>query len=564
MAFAGLMDGGLSVTIGGTERKTAVQALEWESTGQGDGGASFWLPVTDPFAVKSQYPELYHGVGVQVTHTYDAKPAKTLYKGYILSDPRVGYAGEKAYLNVQCGGVLEVAKWRTDTAFIFTDSDNGAWFEVKRNPKWAVCDNSESLYLGVEDGVVVRKYTPNVAAGMGYVAYKGCAYMANSPSVSGLYAAKRLRAKATWNLKDNMKAGLYWAPDYKRGKQPSDFTEITTWGPNTTGKGVAVDQSFGGTNGAGYVVLFLWKTVDDKKPTTGERFIELENPELYLTSDGNEKNVMGAMLAVANFVGLHGSTDTAAIGSVLQDLLVRPYTDPARAMQDFAAQANVLVDWGWHQGVFRAKPMATNPATIRTLANYFKVDASLAGVKWDVRQHPEEENVGRVVRLIYGRRGKSNWPAGYPATVAWPKSPALNGGTAFQKATAPIVTVNFSDHKLGEANARSTAKRLWRHLGKQIQQSGSCIITRQTVLDKDSQAYPAPYMHGGDWVECTTGSAGVNPGPLFIKRCHVQAATGRVEMDVGLASDALVRQLEAAGRVTRVRLAPRKKGTRSG
>ncbi len=567
MVYAGLLDGGLSVTVEGVERRSSVHGLEWESGPQGDGGGSFWMEVADPFNVRGTYSELHHGAEVIVTHQYDANPTKTLYKGYVVSDPRIGIAGGEAkpYVPIELGGVLEVAKWRQDCAFIFTDSDNDQWFEHKQNPKWAVCNTSESVYLGVEDGTVVRRRTPLVAAGMCYFAYLGAHYMLANPATSGLYGVKRFRAKANWNLKDNMKAGLYWRPDYSRSRNPANYTEIATWGPNTTGKNVTVDHTFGGTNGAGYVVLFLWKTVDDKKETTDERFIEFENPEFYLTSDGNERSVNGAMTIVANFVGLHSSTDTEVIGSLLQTLAVRPHTDPISGCQNFATQASTLVDWGWHQGVWRCKKMRTNPTTIRTLANYYKFDAStMPGIKWDVRQHPESENPARGVRLGYGRNWKSEWPAGLAASSSYPTSPGLVGGIPFRRATCPMLYVDFEDLKLTEAQAKAKAKYLWRHMSTLIAQNGPVEITRQTVLDKDGNPYPAPYLHGGDWFECTTGSATVNPGPLFITRCHVDADTGKVDMDVGLPGDVLVRQLEDAGRLSRVKKAPWKRWTRKG
>jgi len=149
-----LTDGGLSVKIAGIERRDVVHGLEWESTNQGDGAASFWIEIADPFNPQAEYPELVHGATVAIDHTLNGVTTR-LYRGYVITDPRSGYAGEKAVVNVTCGGVLEVAKNRGDVGFIFTDVDTSQWIVNKRSPKCFSFDNSGRIAVEVAEGMKV-------------------------------------------------------------------------------------------------------------------------------------------------------------------------------------------------------------------------------------------------------------------------------------------------------------------------------------------------------------------------------------------------------------------------
>ena len=97
--------------------------------------------MSDPYHPQAEYPELLHGAPVDVTHTLGGVTTK-LYNGFVLTDPRCGYAGEVARVDVSCGGALEVAKGRSDMGFVFTDADTAQWFANKRSPKCYSFDNS--------------------------------------------------------------------------------------------------------------------------------------------------------------------------------------------------------------------------------------------------------------------------------------------------------------------------------------------------------------------------------------------------------------------------------------
>lgn len=537
MAYTSLFDGGLSVTIAGTERAASVHGLEWESTLLGDGPASFWLEVADPFNPQAQFPELLHGPAVVVTHTLDAVPT-VLYKGYILTDPRAGYAGEKAVVTVDCGGVLDVAKNRTDLGYIATDTDESQWFANKRNPKCYAVDTSDRIDIRVGDDTKV----PHDRAGIcGYVPYLGAEHLliANGGPMTGV---KRISGTVSYDLRDHMNGALIWVAKYTNSLNATGagtpYTVIHQWTTNTKDDNAEFNYTFGGANGAGYVALALWSNKAGGTKTTAERFIQLENCIVYTGTV--EKTIDEAMLAVANVVGLHGSSSTATIGNALPSLVVRPYTDPTAVLADLAMQADVLVEWGFHQGVFRAKPLPTSPTTIRALATCYSIDAADPTVTWDVTQHPESY-IARAVRLIYGRVGRTAYPAGTPAQVI-STEPGWTTGSAFMGGTSPVLTVDWSGRNYTAAKALALAKRLAAHLGAG-ESSGPASLTGATVPVYGGGTKPVPYIHGGDWAECQQGGA----GPLLITRAHVTADTGYVDMDVGMADGLLLEQLTELG-----------------
>lgn len=536
-AFTTLRDGGLRVYVAGVRREADVHGLEWESTNQGDGGAGFWAEVADPFNPQAQFPELVHGAKVIVEHILDAATTR-LYTGYVLTDPRCGYAGEKATVSVACGGAHEVAKGRSDVGFVFTDADTSQWFANKRSPKCFSFDTSGRIAITAGDDTKVRY---DRAGMVGSVAYLGADHM-----LGAMTGWRRITGTASWDLRDHLKAALLWWPTYRASLDASDYTVIHSWNVNSKAKNRPFDYVFGGTASAGYVALAMWCNRRGGIKTTDERFVELEDVVLY--TDVVQKTVDQAMREVGEFIGLAQTYDVQTIGSVLRSLLVRPYTDPTSALASFAAQADRLVEWGHFGDEFRARPMLTNPAQIRALPNCYHIDATAPGISWDVTQHPEN-GIARSLRLLYGHTGKTRFPAGTPAQVIAPADPGWAVGVPFMGTTSPVMTVDFSGFNYTDERARSIARSLSSHLGVALS-GGSASITLPTVPVYGGGTRPTPYLHGGDWIESQQGSA----GPLYITRAHVDADTGYVDLDMGLSEDLLIEQLQAAGGTQAVRL----------
>lgn len=526
--FTSLMDGGLSVRIGGVERKDVAYDIGRESTNQGDGEAHFTLPVSDPHDVASQYPELRHGATVAIDHTLNGVTTK-IYRGFVIIDPRKAASSVTSELTVDCSGTLDVAKSRGDVGFIFTENDASQWFANKNNAKCFSTNTGNVIDIRVGDEAKVKR---DVAGIIGYVPYLGADYM-----LEVMNGVKRITGNASYDLRDKMTAALIWASTYKTSRDISDYNIIHTWGANTRGDSKPFDYAFGGTTGAGYVALALRTNKAGGVKTTDERFITLENTVLY--TDVAQKTIDQAMLAVAQFVGLSlDDYSVATIGSLLPSLLVRPQTDPSSAMATFAAQASQLVEWGYFQGQFRARPMETNPATIRALPNYHTVDPDSPDVDWDVKQHPED-GIPKAIRFLYGHTSKkTKWPAGTPASCIGEADPGWTSGVPFMGTTAPVIPVDFSRHNYTDAKAQSMANQLAQHLGVALS-GGEVHITEPTLSD----GTPAPYLQGGDWIE----GEGTDDGPLYVTKSNLDFNTGYIDLELGLSRDLLIEQLEAAG-----------------
>jgi len=563
MAYAGLLDGGLSVKIGcaadwtgGTERRTTVHGMRITTTNQGIGSCSFWMECADPFSPQTTYPELVHGARISVTHTYDAATT-VLYRGFVLIDPRTAHAGGSSVINVECGGPMEVARWRGDVGFVYTERDTDQWFENKNNGKWVHVDTGDRLYLGVDDDT---KVPYGKCGAVGYLIYKGADYLAYAPQ---LYGVKRLRGTVRMNLKEGMVARLAYSSGYKVSREQADYTEIKTWSAGTVLAKTAFDSTSWGwtppTKGCHYLVLLLWTSNTSGVKVTADRFIEFDNLEMYLGSDTNEKRIDQALVDVANFVGLHTSTLTSPIYSVEQSLAARPMTDPVSAMNTFSLQASQLVEYGWWPtaaGIeFRARPVPTDPTTIRALSNCYRIDASLAGVDWDVRQHPDE-GIMRAIRFTYGKRAASSYPAGFPKNVVAPDGPGWVSGEPFVGTNCPVLPVDFTQHNYSDDRAKDIAMALASHLGEGLSSGPVSLHTQTVPVYGTSAPYPVPYLRGGDWVECTqTQTAAAATGPLYITSSTVYVDTGFVDLEVGFAAQQLIEQLTAAGAINKIKLA---------
>ena len=133
-----------------------------------------------------------------------------------------------------------------------------------------------------------------------------------------------------------------------------------------------------------------------------------------------------------------------------------------------------------------------------------------------------------------------------------PADPGWVATKPFMVGSAPVLTLDFSSHNYLDAHAQAMANSLARHLGMGLS-SGPVNLSLPTVPihpNAGGGTKPVPYIRGGDFIECQQSSA----GPLYITRAHVVANTGYVDMDVGLAADALILQLEAAGAISPVTL----------
>lgn len=577
MAYTKLKDGGLHLKLGetawgtgGTDVILLAHELKFDSTLNGSGSASFWMEVADPFDV-SALTYLIHGSRVNLYHTVDAVTTY-LYKGFITSDPRRGIASGTSRVFVECGGVMEVAKWRTDCAFFFTDCDASQWLINKRNNKVYNVSNDDCLEIQVDKG---EKVPSNSHGGIvGYVAYLGAQYMVGTAGQNKWNAVKRFDGQVTTRLGDNMRAKLLVADAYtdQRDTTAAVYTSIKVWGDQEAER--KLNQKYFDTNdfwspptdGKRYMALALYcmDVSGDYKVMTADHYIRIDYPRVYCGTIS--RRIDEGLTQIATWIGLSQATVSTAIRSVIPNLIARPYCDPVSAMNQFAVQAEVLVEWGWwpsrttNQIEFRARELLRGEQARIDSGRCYTIDATVPGVTWDVRPRPEDgQGDTRAVRLLYGMWGRNtDYPAGTPAAVIGPGDPGFrNTGGPFQGATACVPTVDFSDRNLSGAYAKSVAKSLGNLLRNAEKSAGSvsaCVTepgTSGLIKSSTSAAFPWPYIAGGDFVKCSQ-----DPGvkPMVVTRATVDVDSETVELEVGMPADTLMRQFEAAGSVKRSRL----------
>lgn len=578
MAYTILKDGGLHVYVGcasnwtgGTDVQALAHELKFGSGLNGTGSASFWIEVANPFDV-SAMSYLYHGSRVNIYHTVDATTTY-LYKGFIISDPKRGIASGTARVFVECGGPLEVAKWRTDCAFFFTDCEAGNWIVNKRNNKVYNVSNDDCLEIQVDKG---EKVPSNGLGGIvGYVAYLGAQYMAGSNADNKFNAIKRFDGQVTTRLGDNMRAKLLVADSYtdSRNVNASAYTTIKTWGDTENER--KLPQRYFDTNdfwtpptdGKRYLALALYcmDVAGDNKVMTTDHFVRIDHPRVY--SGTISRRIDEALTTIATWVGLSGATVTTNIRSVIPNLYAPPYCDPVSAMSQFALQAETLVEWGWwpsrstNQIEFRARDLLVGEQARIDSGRCYTVDASVAAVDWDVRPRPEDgQGDVRAVRLVYGMLGgrQTDYPAGTPAAVIAPGDPRFSNALGpFQGSTACVPTVDFSGRNFSTQHARSVAKSLARKL-RSAERSAGTVSARVTepgttglIKSSTSTAFPWTYIAGGDFVKCSNDPS---VKPLLVTSVSVDVDNEAVTLEVGMPADTLMRQLEAAGSVRRAKL----------
>jgi len=584
--FSTLKDGGLSLTVRGDDITALANDIEWESNLNGAGWASWWSNVADPFYVcdpAGDFSNLMFGAPVVIDHTLYGVTTNC-FRGWIINDPRSGYSGEVDKVTVECGGPLEVMTYRDDLGFVYTDCDPEYWVVNKRNNKAFDAQTGDSIYVGVSAGTKI----PNNKLGIvGYVPYLGADHLR-----SGIYArngVRRFEGSVSARLPDNMRAGILKPKSnrYTLSRDLSDYDIIKSWGPNAHPDSRHYDTSSDWSPGAGgdtdYLVVALWCTrASGTEIKKNDAYIEIDNPRVYTTDTA--KRIDQAMISVADFAGLHNATDTAEIGNVLDNVHARFPIDGAAALTNFSAQATQLVDWGYFVNAtgftFRARPLVTGRDVQRLLTGAvpgsracYAIDGTLGGRVWDVSTHPEDGGGVVAVRLLYGKRSKGTlFPAGTPASVMSSGGPGLSPGTALQGATAPVMTVDFSENNYTDKQAKDIAVKLSEALGLMLP-GGPATIDASLVRRSDGSAgfpatggtdWPAPYMQGGSWLEeyhsgKSTAADAPDHGPLLITRCHVKVEDSSVDLELGLDAYALIEQLEAAGHTSRVAEHPRHK-----
>lgn len=147
-----LLDGQLSLTVGGVEYiDKPISDLQCEDVAPGgDASLSFRLWVSNPFTVATDYPTLIVDAYVELKHG-----STQLFAGYVCNDPTVGYAGEQAYVDVECHGLFARAKARQDYIDYWTCRDTSTWTLHRRSAKSAQLSTDGEVRLEIPQNVAI-------------------------------------------------------------------------------------------------------------------------------------------------------------------------------------------------------------------------------------------------------------------------------------------------------------------------------------------------------------------------------------------------------------------------
>ena len=579
-----LLDGNLSLLVGGVEyagKKISITDCQDAAPG-GDASLSFTLHLSatdSPFALATNHPELATDTAVVLSHA-----GTTLFAGQICNDPTIGYAGEKAYVEVECDGLLGKAKRRGDYLAYWRDRSFEAWKIHRASHKSASLNTEGQLRLEVPKGIAVGGVCEAAAW---YIPLGGL----TSDEVG--YVTFDWQANLGNDTSPRWQAFLMCDTDYLDSIPAGTFTDFAKDG--VAGGGIQSGSAVVALP-SGFRFLELWLSCVAEATTAAARYIALSaltvhrggtkseitaisvaNPTVITTSTPHGLQTNGhviiggtdstpalsgqytatriddthfsvpinvtvagttgycvqvptvtvdtVMTEIATGSGLATTSDTAGIGASLDEAIIREPTTRADALAQFASQYAGQVDWRFRGTQFICKPRETVAATIRALATCYLVDATTPGVTYDVRPDPE---VGPdYVRVLYACLTDATYPDGTIRSVIRPSDPGWSA------ATARVLTLDYSDRSMTAAQAQSVADQalLWYSTGDP---PGTITIETPTVPVESGGTLLTPYIRAGDWIEASNVPGyPTSTKPLYITGRSLDVDSGAVTLTVG-------------------------------
>jgi hypothetical protein len=262
-----LFDGNLSLTVGGVEyttKKIAITNCSDVAPG-GDASLEFtlYLSATDsPFALATNHAELVTDAVVSLTHN-----GNPLFYGQVCNDPSIGFAGDTAYVDVQCDGLLGKAGRNASGLWYWMDRSFDGWQFHRSSYKQFSFDNVGRVFLACPKGLVVNDsgsqyamawYMPHGGLSgqqVGWVHFNWSANLGNNTTTTwGAQMASSTTgyndSLAAWNAPPD------WAPSGNAG------------GTGQSGGGTVAMPV--GTNAVGFIIGPVTETT-----TGGERYLSV-------------------------------------------------------------------------------------------------------------------------------------------------------------------------------------------------------------------------------------------------------------------------------------------------
>lgn len=323
---------------------------------------SIWVDVSpidvpaSPFDIPTTFPELVNEAEVVVNHG-----AVVLYEGHIVGDPTIAKLTDgESLIAVECGGLLDKAKYRQDYGETWVDTTYDNWLRHRASDKGFADTIDGKLRLDVNDG---QTFTEGDIAGIFYRVNQGIVTSPDNKAFALDFEYDLALASAAW------RCDIWAAPYYVDTLDEADWTTWIWHHSNTTAAGTAHVDFPAGTR-----CVALIMRVDGNGTSGAKRHAEITNLRVFCTGDedGTEPRVDSAMRDCGVVTGLATAGDTDTIGNQLKQCMIPPSTTRADGLDKLASMYEAPVDWGfWESSTLRVKKRLNSPAdnvAIRALA----------------------------------------------------------------------------------------------------------------------------------------------------------------------------------------------------
>lgn len=417
-----LLDGTLSIKVAGVEYVAVASALQYETVAPGGfGPASFEIYPDDPFSVPADFPELVNEAAVVVKHG-----AVTLYEGHIVGDPTIAkLENGESVITVECGGLLDAAKYRQDYGQTWVDTTYDNWARHRLSDKGFADTIDGKLRFDVSEG---QYFTAGDIAGVFYRVNEGVVASPDDAVFALDFEYDLVLAATNWHC------DIWAAPYYVDTLSDADWTTGLWPQSNTTAEGTAHVTGFPPETRC--IAFVNWNS--STSTTTAKRHAELTDIRVFCTdTSSTAPTVDTAMVDCGVVTGLATASSTETIGLPLKQCVVPPSTTHADGLDKLASMYEKPVDWGfWDSATLRVKKRLNSPAdnvAIRALAGAgtapaaYLLDAATPAIDYDVHKHEE----GRVdyVRAIYSQARTNRVDKPNPSGDTWPADWARNTTT---------------------------------------------------------------------------------------------------------------------------------------
>jgi len=398
---------------------TASNDANYVAVGELEMMESVWTG--DPFDVPATYPELANEAAVVAKHG-----TVTLYEGYIVGDPTIAKLDNgESLITVECGGLLDKAKYRQDYGTTKVDTTYDNWQRHRVSDKGFSDTIDGKLRFDVNDG---QKFTAGDIAGIFYRVNQGIVASPDDQVLALDFEYDLLLGTAAWHC------DIWAAPYYVDTLDSADWTTGLWAKANTTAEGTAHVTLPAGTWRC--IAFVSW--VSAGGDSAAKHHAELTNLRVNcFDAAGDTPTVDEAIVTCGVVTGLATASDTETIGNPLKQCVIPPSTTHADGLDKLASMYEAPVDWGfWDSATLRIKKRLNSPAddvAIRALAGAgtapaaYLLDATTPAIDYDVSKY--EEGKFDYVRAIFTNSRTNRVATPSPSGSTWPSDWFRNDAT---------------------------------------------------------------------------------------------------------------------------------------